>query len=335
MLPMRVPNLKSPTSNRKSLLGFTLVEMLVVIAIIGILAALLLPAVGSAIRSTKTAAIALELDRLSQSIVAYELDNKDYPPDFTNWDAVLAHVRSAYPRNTANVTAWLKSSTGTMPNDPLEPHNIDPAEALVLWLSRTTDDPRDPLGIGGGGTGKPRVYFEFEETRLVDLDEDGWPEYVSKQASNAPYVYFDGRIQKASTSTSDPTLVNTSAYVWAAYPMIRTDEWNNPTYLPDDTRVRDSSRVPVVGTKPDVGAVRPFRSSNITSDATTWRPTGSGSGQWVENGKFQIFSPGLDNNFGLDVLFKNYPDPDYTMADEDNDNLGNFTDGDTLENSIP
>jgi type II secretion system protein G len=326
---MRTPHPKQKRA------GFTLVEMLVVIAIIGVLAAILVPTLMAAVKRAKTAAIALELDRISQAFIAYELDNKDYPPDFTNWDAVLAHVRRAYPRNTANVGAWLRSSTGSMPNDPLEPHNIDPAEALVLWLSRTTDDPRDPLGISGAGSGKPRVYFEFDETRLVDLDNDGWSEYVSKQASDAPYVYFDGRIQKANASSSSSTKVNTSAYVWAAYPMLRVDEWNDPPYLPDDSRVRDSSVVPATVTSPDFGVVRPFRSSDIASDATAWRPAGSGSGQWVEKGKFQIFSPGLDNNLGSDVVFKNYPDPDYTLSDEDNDNLANFSDGDTLEDSIP
>jgi type II secretion system protein G len=324
------------TAHPEKRTGFTLVEMLVVIAIIGVLAAILVPTLMAAIRRAKNAAIALELDRLSQAFIAYELDNKDYPPDFTNWDAVEAHVRRAYPNNKQNIRAWLQSTTGTMPNDPLEPHNIDPAEALVLWLSRTTDDKRDPLGIGGAGGGKPRVYFEFDETRLVDLDEDGWMEYVSKQARDSPYVYFDGRIQRADASASDTTQVSTSAYVWAAYPMLRVDEWDNSAYRPDDRRVRDASLVPTPGATPDVGVVRPYRSSNIAADATTWRPTGTGSGQWMENEKFQIMCAGLDNNFGPDIAgYKNYNDPDYTLADEDKDNLASFTGGDTIEDSIP
>ncbi|MEO8498536.1 MAG: prepilin-type N-terminal cleavage/methylation domain-containing protein, partial [Planctomycetota bacterium] len=90
--PQSVLNRKSKIENRKSLPGFTLVEMLVVIAIIGILAAILVPTLGAAIRRAKIGAVAMEVNQLSQAIEAYKLEFNDYPPDFTNAAAFQAHM---------------------------------------------------------------------------------------------------------------------------------------------------------------------------------------------------------------------------------------------------
>jgi prepilin-type N-terminal cleavage/methylation domain-containing protein len=290
--------------------GFTLVELLVVIAIIGILVALLIPAVSIAVRAVKTNVTAAELDQLAQAMEAYKNKYGEYPPDFTNPLAVVAHMRKAFPRsNSAVVQAWLSNTTLT----PL-PGNLDPAEAIVVWLGMLKNNPRDPLT----GVGESVSLFDFDQTRLTDFDNDGWKEYVPKHAPGAPYVYFDGRV-----------LGGACLYKDAMYP-------------PSTSALVNS-----------LGVARPYR-SNIAIDAqdtktvpkTTGNPT-----QWVSPNKFQIICAGLDgqfsdpsatppNGFQADgstgyPIFKQFPAPNYNVSDQDSDNLTSFAESKTIGDSVP
>jgi type II secretory pathway pseudopilin PulG len=290
--------------------------MLVVITIIGILVALLIPAGAAVVRRAKNAAMAAELENLARAVETYKSGADDFPPDFSDINAVVKHISSAYPRNTRNVTAWWGSTDA----NGRAFNNLDPSEALPFWLSQLSTNPRDPLsGAASNYAGERKEIFEFQTTQLTDVDNDGWPEYAPKHALERPYVYFDGRL-----------LNGTFSYVTAVYPKQAT-----------------AQPAPVAGE-----VVRPYRSTtlvNVTRDHKRTKPFDFPTNnppqynitEWVNPGKFQIVCAGLDNNFGTDnvvngeVVFKTFPEPNYALVDVEEDNITSFSEAKTLVDAVP
>ncbi len=69
---------RPPRRTRRS--GFTLVEILVVIVIIGILSALLLPAISGALKTAKDAAVTADINSLANALASFKEKYGDYPP---------------------------------------------------------------------------------------------------------------------------------------------------------------------------------------------------------------------------------------------------------------
>ncbi len=137
--------------------AFTLVEILIVVAIIGILMALAVAGIRAAQRTIQAQAIAMELASLSQSVESYKTKYGSYPPDGSSRAAFESHFRSVFPNILASEFAALYS-VGAYPtansNAPVVsgvPTGVmDPAEALVFCLGGFSKSATNPFTGPGG-----------------------------------------------------------------------------------------------------------------------------------------------------------------------------------------
>jgi general secretion pathway protein G len=96
--------------------GFTLIEILVVIAVISVLAALVAPNVFRHVGSAKDAAARSQIEMLGAALDAYRLDNGRYPTTAQGLDA-LWEPPTAEPRPTNWRGPYLRKAV------PLDPWN--------------------------------------------------------------------------------------------------------------------------------------------------------------------------------------------------------------------
>jgi type II secretory pathway pseudopilin PulG len=319
--------------------------MLVVIGIIAILAALLLPAVMSAISRARNTAIALEINQINSAIESYRIEKGDYPPNFRNVEVVRRHVAKCYPRIDQNYfigfmkTVFPTDSNGN-PTNPTPPSGgspgnimIDEAESVVFWLSFTDKNPQYPFlklkaikanlpaalqTVVNGLVEDPKAYYDFDQTRLAQtvattagLDV---PSFTAKYCKDTFYIYIDSRAYD-----------NSYYDAWDVCRFAASDTPSMDTYAyADDTQT----------------GVRPYWSTTIS-------PNPIASGRPIRDKfkpmnatSFQIICAGQDGDFGTvlgqggDVDAKQFNTGlNYQQADKDN--ITNFSNGRTLGDSIP
>ncbi|HEY2414603.1 MAG TPA: prepilin-type N-terminal cleavage/methylation domain-containing protein [Pirellulaceae bacterium] len=333
--------------------GFTLVEMLVVITIIGILAALLLPAVMIAIRTARNAAIALEIKQIDTAVEAYRLEKGDYPPNFRDPNIVRRHITKCYPRIDPQYFTYFMNKV--FPSSGANAYVagvsvpvIDESECLVFWLSMTDTDPQFPFlsfpvtdatgtpyptGVqydaynNTTGTGKqasPKRYYDFDQTRLLSSNSADVKSFQAKYCGDTFYIYIDSRSYNVFPGGVTPSGTRTDLV------QFKQRDGNDTYAIADDiasgVRPYWTSPPKLTGTLPTGTAFR-----NITALKPANQTT------------FQIICAGQDGDYGTDLTIDNdvkiatgaLAGTNFNPAGGDKDNITNFSNGKMLNDLIP
>jgi general secretion pathway protein G len=100
------------TARKRLAAGFTLIELMVVLVIIGVLAALIVPNVLDRADDARVTAAKTDVSNLMQALKLYRLDNQRYPTAAQGLQALMAK-----PTTGPIPTNW-KPYLDKLPNDP-------------------------------------------------------------------------------------------------------------------------------------------------------------------------------------------------------------------------
>ncbi|MEM9171085.1 MAG: prepilin-type N-terminal cleavage/methylation domain-containing protein [Pseudomonadota bacterium] len=159
----------------RSVRGFTLMEMIGVVAVIGILAAIATPMIRDAVRKAKVTAIAQEVRELRSAVTRYNLDTSQHPWHRPNIDndsnGLLMANRSSNP-----VAGWDGPYLDSQLNMPIP----QTSTSFGVWPIRT--DAPNHFDLDGDGVRETNrstmLYINIpsnEEARMLSdiLDGDG------------------------------------------------------------------------------------------------------------------------------------------------------------------
>ena len=297
----------------RSQAGFTLVEVLVVITIIGILAALSLPVIRNAMVRARNTAIRMDIEGIERGVNNYAGEYNDVPPDGSSWLVMNRHLNKAFPRISAvdrtllynmchepNITVPSNNPSGSV----FFPTAIDRAEALVLFLGGLSSDESRPF-TGPGGP------FQFVGVAPGDSLIDPQNYQYNTDRTNARFDFDVTRLSLA--QLPDPTQT-----VSTANRVVSSDDGDPiPKYFASGRQapfvyfesrtygyLADSNMAPLTPpyngyADPNVGSIRPYKSKLNPPGAGSFNATNVAEAyRWQNPESFQVISAGQDDHFG-------------------------------------
>lgn len=333
---------------RRSRSGFTLTELLIVIAIIAVLAGLIAAAAINALRSARRAGILLEMKNVSAALEAFQTKYSAYPPNGVSINnAELKRMESdfvrtfkkAFPRMNQQEEQVVRALAGVNVGGPVVTNQnttggMRADEALYFWLGGFSADDQFPLSgpngpsypVADGPTleGKPFIY-EFDLGRLQPRNDEG-----NLDLANVRFVEYGIDLNNNGNRT-DPG-EQRRIDLWQYYP--KGSE--QPLVYFDTSRYKPLQYDPLyeVPTSPGKG-IRPFKKFKEGV------PASPGTKDLVfMDQKYQIIHPGLDDAWGdfapsatsagLGAL-EAYLLPGGVFIGETADTLTNFADGELAD----
>ncbi|MCR9292223.1 MAG: prepilin-type N-terminal cleavage/methylation domain-containing protein [bacterium] len=309
---MRAARTRRRTNRRQ---GFTLIEILTVIAIIGILVGLLIPAIGAARRYVANSAILFEAQTIANAVEQYKNKYGDYPPDGSNRAVFERHFRKAFPNMAATEFTILYQVANNLSGESSglravggsgsgQETVMDAAEALVFCLGGFSSDPTHPFtGPGGPITAAPAGFsppFQYNVTRdnaMFEFKQEQLSLEVEETGSGFRTISVDEGILADTPSRNDLMPVyspGTGRLAPFVYFDSRTYSFSNassPGQLFFNVYYGTLLR----------GFARPYKSDNLNTNVipnqNDWK-TNDAFVRYANDNSFQIISAGLDDDYG-------------------------------------
>jgi len=141
---------------RRNVKGFTLIELMVVIVILGILAGLIVPRIMGRPDEARRAKARIQIESLETALKLYKLDNGNYPTTEQGLQALVDPPATGSPLSNWRQGGYLEK--GKVPKDPWD------MEFIYLSPGAHGDYDLSSLGADGepGGEGKNKDVNNWE-----------------------------------------------------------------------------------------------------------------------------------------------------------------------------